>query len=72
MLQNGNILPCQCICPEVAGWGGGGGDEGVETSDFANLYKLAEYLINQIQIVRLLQLLTLGPGYYSSWDNALY
>ena len=62
MLQNGNILPCQCICP------GGGG----EPSDFANLYKLAECLINQIQNVRLLQLLTLGPGYYSSWDNALY
>ena len=47
-------------------WGRG------EPSDFANLYKLAECLINQIQNVRLLQLLTLGPGYYSSWDNALY
>lgn len=68
MLQNKNILPCQCICPEV--WVGGG--VGGWKLDFANLYKLAEYLINQIQIVRLLQLLTLGPGYYNSWDNALY
>ena len=43
-----------------------------KTYDFANLYKLAEYIINQIQNSRLLQLLTLDPGYYSSWDNALY